>query len=541
MDAFDEVVDDLVDLQPRDEILSLHIEDLTNKLRPIGSYLPEQEQWVDAITTKKFVLAVKPRQLGFTTITLAYLFLKALWSTYGRKILSMVHEEAALDRLNTMTKVFHDNLPPEIQPGYTRSSLNTTQFRLQDADGKEVPGPMMVRMLAGGRGQGRSWTYNDIHATEMSKWPQGTSAMRTADGRSADEEAFSSAMATVHDEGGSCIVESTGNGPRGLFYELYQQATTDPMWAFVFQKWTDVARYSLELTDAEAKTLEADLDTEEKRLRGTFGLTLEQLAWRRMKMRTLRMTGLTFRREFPLTDMEPFTLDQHGWFDQEALLAILQFIGPTSLGASAESLRVFHRYDPRRQYAIGMDTSGGVGRDEAVIHVIRDDLLHVCTWASNRASPPEQALMLSRVSNMYGRPPAIVEANNHGQNVIERAGHLGVNLWKDENGEFFWSTGGRAGNSKRMAMVHIREVVDNEWTVINDAQTVRQAQKIVEKPGGQIEAQAGHDDRIYAYALALWAGRRFWLRQESGTLDSERDRVRRIRALGTPNGRGGWT
>lgn len=523
---------------PRRAVLKLHIEDMHNALRPIGTYLPEQEAWIEALCTSQYVLAVKPRQLGFTTITLAFLFLKALWSRFGRKCLSMVHEESALERLQVMTRVFHDNLPVEIQPGYEKNNLTVTQLAKVARDGRSIPGSMLVRQLAGGRGQARSWTYNDYHATEMSKWPSGTSAKRSQEGRSADEEAFGSAISTIHDPTASVIVESTGDGPRGLFFDLYQQAVTDPKWAFVFQKWTDVARYSERLTDPQARALEADLDSDERNLVRKFGLTLGQIAWRRTKMKTLRMTGITFRREFPLTDMEPFLLDESGWFNQEALVSLLQHV--PSLGASAETLRVFLPYDPRRKYSVGMDTSGGVGRDESVIHVLRDDLAHAAIWATNKASPAEQAHMLFRVGTMFGNPPSIVEANNHGLDVITRAQPLGVNLWRDEDGGWFWSTGSRNGNSKRMACVHMREVIDNEWTIINDAQTIRQCQKVVERQNGNIEATAGHDDRFYAYALALWGTRKFWRGYEAAKLDTERDRVRRIRSLGTPNGRGGW-
>lgn len=528
---------------PREGMLGLHIEDKENALRPIGTYLPEQEEWVDAITTCQKVLAVKPRQLGFTTITLAYLFWKALFAKHGRKILSMAHEDSAVDRLHVMTNVFHDELPPEIKPGLIKNNREVTQFRRVDRDGKSVPGPMLVRALAGARGQARGWTYNDYHATEMAHWPTGTSARKNEEGRSADEEAFASATATLHDPTQSVIVESTGNGPRGLFYELYQQATTDPAWRFVFQKWTDVVGYRVPLTDREKRALENDLDDYEKHtLIGKFGLDLEQIAWRRTRMRTYRMTFLTFRREFPLTDMEPFLFDEHGWYSQEALHDLMQFV-PRPLGASAEPFRVFREYDPLLRYSIGCDTAGGVGRDESVITVADERNRQCAIWASNKAPPEETALWLSRISNQYGRPPAIVEANNHGMDVIERGIDLGVPMWTNEHGEFFWSTGRRNGDSKRKVCVHSREVIDNGWCILNDALTIRQAQTVVEKPNGKIEASGTkkHDDRIYAWGLALWGTRKFWSGSPAATMNAERERIRRIQALGRADGRGGWT
>jgi hypothetical protein len=512
---------------PRRCMLTFHIEDTVNKLRRVESYLPEQEDWVDALLTHNWVLAVKPRQLGFTTITILFLLWKALRSRHGRKILSMVHEDDAIDRLNQMVRVAHDELNPLIRPGFARASREVTEFRKFGADGSSIPGSMMVRRLAGGRGQGRSWTFNDFHATEMAKWPSGTSASRSQRGKSADEESFGSALATIHDPTAHVIVESTGNGPRGLFYELYRQALVDPKWRFVFQKWTDVPRYSEDLSDGQARALEADLDDEEKRLVAKFALTLGQLAWRRTKMRTLQMTARTFRCEFPLTHKDPFIHDEHGWFDQEALSELLQFTHP--LGKRTESYRVFLPFEADRKYSIGCDTAGGVGRDEAVIQVIRDDLVHAAIWASNRADPIETAVQLSRLSNAWGRPPAVVELNNHGQSVVDRAVLLGVPLWHNHHDKpGFWSSGDGAGNSKRAVMVHAREVVREGWTIMNDDATIVQGQDVVEKHDGRVEAATGHDDRIYAYALALWDARRYWRASQPAKIESERDRVRRI-------------
>jgi hypothetical protein len=297
-------------------------------------------------------------------------------------------------------------------------------------------------------------------------------------------------------------------------------------WKFVFTSWTDVARYRIPLTDEAARRLEADLDAEERKLYAG-GLHLEQIAWRRDKMRELALTPMMFRRDFPRTPLEPFMTDASGWFNQESLVDLATYVPELGRDAQTE-LRVFHEYDPDRQYVIGMDTSGGVGRDESVIVVLRDDLLHVAIWATNRASPAEQAVMLMRLATRYGNPTCIVEANNHGLDVINRATLLGVTLWKDEYNDDFWSEGGRAGHSKRMACVHAREMIDAQWTVINDDLLIDQATKFVQRPNGKIEASEGHDDRIMAYVLALWAARGLWDGRSAIVRDTARERFERI-------------
>lgn len=530
---------------PEEFVTRLTVEDETNALRPLYPLWPEQQDWLHALMRSRFVFAVKPRQVGFTTISLAFLMWKSLFAKHGRRVLTMVHDPDALKRTAKMIEVYHDNLPMQIRPGYDTKNETSTVLNKRSRDGRKIPGASFNRLLAGGRGQARSWTYNDLHATEMSKWASGTSAHNKKEELPADQAAFSSAMNTIHDSDGSCIVESTGNGPRGLFYDLYEEAILPgSRWDFVFLPWTSVPRYrDLEISDAGLRAIEAELDAEESRLIRQYGVDLRQLAWRRTKMKTLQMSPLAFRRDFPLTHAEPFLLDQHGWFPQEALLAQLQFAPRDTMGiaASAATYRQFLPFEPNRRYVIGMDTSGGTGGDESVIQVLRDDLVHAAIWATNRASVGEQAMMVNRISGSYGRCPAIIEANNHGVDVIQRAELLGTNLWKDDEDEDFWSTGGRAGNSKRLAMVHIREVISAEHCIINDAHTIQQAQKVVEKVNGKVEAHGGKDDRIYAFALALWAARDLWGSTigPSATLDSERDRQRRIRRLA--EGVRGWT
>lgn len=527
----------------REFIKRLFIEDMYNQLRRIRAFLPEQEQWVEALFTKQFVLAVKPRQLGFTTMVLAFLMWKGLFSRSSRKMMSMVHEEQAVERLQQMTEVFHEGLPRVLRPGIAKNSKTRTTFRRTGPDGRRVPGFSMTRLLAGARSQGRSFTFNDYHATEMAHWPLGTSAKRNNEGRSVDEEAFASVLATIHDPTASVIVESTGNGPRGLFFQLFNQALTDPKWAFVFQKWTDVARYCEQLTDEQAQRLEADLDSEEGRLYREFGVTLGQLAFRRTRMRTFKMTNLTWRRQFPLTPQEPFMIDALGWFDAEKLMNMAQYVHP--LGTSNEALRIFHPFDPTRRYIGGQDTSGGVGGDEASINILRDDQLHVATWNSNRAAPDEQGVMGWRMSNMYGRCSMVVERNNHGEDVIRKMLELGVPLWTPPpppsagpgyiSKPGFWSSGDGAGGSKRAAMVHTREVFREGWTICNDAVCINQAQAVVEKHGGQVEALTGNDDRIYSYAMALWGAREFWSGSQTAMLETEKQRIQRIlRTRATP-------
>lgn len=500
--------------------LRLQIQDVNNQTRPIGRWLFEQDRWMRALcsTERRRKLGVKPRQVGWTTGTMAFLFWKLYTSSRGRRALQMAHEDSAVTRLARMTKVFHRRLPRMARGKVTISNKWITEFGHN--------GAAFQRILAGGAGQGRGDTYNDYHATEMSKWKQGTAAVASEAGLSADEEAFGSALATIHDPSMSIIVESTGNGPHGLYHKLFLQASTDPSWDLVFVSWLEVPRYRLELTPAVRSDLSKELDDEERELIGKRGASLEQIAWRRDRMRALRMTPLMFRREFPTVITDPFKLQEAGWFDLEILDRMLHRHVQHQVEATPDNeLVVFTPPEEGRTYFIGMDTAGGVGGDEACIQVLRDDAVHVATWASRWAREAQQAHMLSRIGGMYFRARALVERNRHGVEVIERVSKLGgVRLYKDAEGDDWWTN----PQTKIALMSHARELIESGWAAFRDFQTVLQLQTVVEAKGKIQAKQGAHDDRAMAGALALWCGRETFRRDIVAT-ETEADRLERER------------
>lgn len=507
---------------------SNHIRDDDGNLRRLSNPWPEQEPWLDALFgPKKYVLGLKPRQVGYTTWTVAYLFWLLYTSQNPYLALEICHDDDTNIRLRDMVDTFRDNLPEVLRRPYRKGHDNasSSQFAHNQAG--------FERRIAGARGKARGWTSNYLHATEMAHWASATSATSRDDAGGSDQQMFSSALATMHARDGRVIVESTGNGPAGLFHDLWKQARTDPAWAYVFVPWSNVARYSDDLSDVEALALERDLDDTEIELVRRRGLTMGQIAWRRRKMRTEQWTPLRMRREFPLTDDEPFMINESNWFNQERLQDLL-FWAP-EIGDSKEPYREFHAPERGMPYFMGVDTCGGVGRDESSIQVVDIHLRHMATWNNNRASPDEQAEQASRIGQRFHRPLAVVEANNHGEQVIKRLAELGgCRLWKTEEDKDFWTTGGRAGESKRDAMVHARKLVDEQQVGIEDKETIRQLQIIVEKSNGKIEGSGdNHDDRAMGMVMAWWAAKGSY-RLDRTVHETERDRIQRIRQMRTP-------
>jgi hypothetical protein len=502
---------------PREFITRLFVLNERNKKTPLNPLWEEQVEFLLALIAFRNVFAVKPRQVGFTTIATAFLLWKAYTSPDPRRVAQMTNDETNQKRLLLVLRTFIENMQPQIRCRLEPDSIDTTGFSHN--------GAAFDRLLAGAKGQGRGWSYNDVHATEMHKWAAGTSASRGQE-EDAASEAWASLLSTVHDPDAHTIVESTGDGPRGLHYRLWLTARTDPEWKLVFVPWSAVPRYR------RKPSPNFELDDTERKLMKQHGLDLEQIAWRRWKIKTQGYSEMRFRREYPLTDAEPFSIDFLSWFDGEEINSQLGLVSPAAASADAQRQGGWTFYEaPQRgrSYFAGGDTSGGVERDDAALTILRDDLVEVAHWSSSSASPDEQAHEFHRGAGMYDAL-LLVEANKYGTYVLRKLREKGgVKLWVDDKGRDFWSEGGKAGDSRRDAYVHARDVFAAGWTLIRTPETLRQMASIIERPKtGKIAPRTDHelDDRAMSWVLAQWCSRRYV--SPSGTIDNEKARIQRL-------------
>ena len=106
------------------------------------------------------------------------------------------------------------------------------------------------------------------------------------------------------------IVESTGFGEGGPFYELCQRAQ-DPQraggWLFVFFGWQEHPEYQMPVPGGDRGAFQRDLDRGELEVMQQYGCTLEQMAWRRWAiLNNCEGHVSTFQQEFPSNPRECF-------------------------------------------------------------------------------------------------------------------------------------------------------------------------------------------------------------------------------------------
>ena len=476
---------------------------------------PEQLEFVDAFQKYQRICVLKPRQIGMTTIVTACLFWKAYTSNEPIGTLAITHEAEACGRINMMLKNFHRTLPPQLRCTLLKDNMKGIQFGHNEA--------MFRQLMAGGRSQARAFTFQNLHCTEMGLWPKGSSAR---EGNSVDEDVWASALATIHQSDNThVIIESTADGPSGVFYKMVKTSRESHLWKFLFFPWHMFEEYQ---TDVPPNWEMTEYEKELKEL----GLTERQIAWRRMKIYDEGYGLLRFRREYPMNWEEPFLLSGGMWFDTEKLNHIINRI-PAARMNDESDLVIYEPHKPQYKYFIGGDAAGGTERDWSVWQVLRDDLTQVAVYRSKKVKPRQFAEAGAKLSAKYGRCPVLCESNSYGKTVIKRMTELGTRLWKDSKGKDWWTQGGKAGQSKKMMYDYGAHLVNDGYIAFNDPVTVNELLHVREQANGNIEADMGnHDDHADALMLACWNARRQYSGREQQTeTNTHRQRMKRLRHL----------
>ena len=494
----------------------MRIIDKNNKERQIGRLNYTQSAVLNALLRSERVCVLKARQVYVSTITVAFFAWLSIVRDEGYRTFCLTDSGDTVSSLNDMYRNFYTLQPPR----FTHSLLtdNATEIELPN-------GSRSRQKMAGGKGQGRSFTYQGLHCTEVGFWPRTSSAHG---GRTAlDAKAIRAARAALSatDPWRRQVFESTAAGPGGLFHETVQLAQRSREWAFVFVPWFVHPEYKKTPPPGWQRT------TEEHQLATRHNLSDDQLCWRRMKIVDESYGLEGFMQEYPSTPEEPFLVSSGMWFNT---LLISEHRGLLRYDehAAKEDMYVVHPYIPGRRYFVGCDTAGGTGGDFATAIVVRDDMVVCARWMSNRASPTAQAEVFAQLGAQYGNASCLVEYNTkHGKYVVRHLEDVLMysNLWKSRDAKD-WTTN---RVTKRMIYAYLRDAVDHQLLDIDDPLVLDELVTIREQEDGDIRADGtGHDDLCDALALACWAGRdTFNVAQPLRIERQAEDRLRRFKDL----------
>lgn len=440
----------------------------------------------DFMSPAETVVHYKPRQIGDTTVAMAYNFDYLYWCPDAVRCLVVADSYESTDAIFGRVKHFYRSLPTMLQREVGRSNRRELLFSDTNAGFR--------CMTAGGKSEARGWTYQRLHADELAFWPNA-------------EEIWASITSTLHvGPHLKKIIISTADGPGNLFHKkvlaaMEAQRNGDRNVKFRFFRWSDHLSYSALPPDGW------EPDQEEYELAQLHGLTREQLYWRHEKIHGVNGIGLyKFRREYPLTVEDGFAIYDGSWFDADYLNEVL-----SSLVGVEGDLRIYERPYPGISYSLGVDPSWCNGGDYAVAQVLSQDGRQVASLSMNRGGEILFATRAVELAMHFNKAKTLIESNPGGAGpvVIREFQKHGIPLWTrpPAPGQHvsktpkFWTT---TRGSKEEAYAHLRQMVNGDAITLRDVTTVQELMHIREV-NGRIEGQDGyHDDHADALMLAEW-------------------------------------
>ena len=440
----------------------------------------EQIKIIEALERGGDTLVCKGRQIGSSTIISAYLFWKAYIAEEPETYAILSHKMLSSKHLLKMHKTFYDNLPKNMKKPL--SVDNTTELRFAES------GAGIIAASAGGEGGLRSFTCTALHMSEYAFSPD-------------PEELKATAISALNN--GQLIIESTANHFNdALHQEIMKAERGEASWNYLFFPWFEHSDYR---TTPPHGT---DWTSNELEERERWGLDDEQLYWRRLKIEKIGRDK--FRREYPADINDAYAISGNTW------LTGADFKDINILRVDPTQLITFEPPKQNESYAIGVDTAGGTGGDNAVIYIVNKRTMQTAAiWRDNLTPPPLQAEMAVHLGTSYNNALVLVESNNYGHVVINEMRHLGYHkLWKDEGGGD-WTT---TVKSKTEMFERLKQLIQKCVITQIDNITFSELRSITVNERGLIQLQEqgnAHSDNAVAMALAYTCAEKVILKENA--------------------------
>jgi len=245
-------------------------------LNKAQTYIHQQLEKQKAATGKVRALILKGRQQGCSTLIEGRYYWKVT-NTPGARAYILTHEQEATNNLFDMVARYNDNCAAAPVTG----AANAKELSFPSLDSGYRVG------TAGTKGVGRSGTVQYFHGSEVAFWPN------------ADTHAAGVIQSVPNEPGTEIIHESTANGLGNFFHQKWQEAEIGRgEYQAIFVPWYWQDEYTL--NDSEFVPNAAEQDYKDM-----YGVTQDQLAWRRRKIEELGSEWL-FKQEYPANSTEAF-------------------------------------------------------------------------------------------------------------------------------------------------------------------------------------------------------------------------------------------
>ncbi len=475
--------------------------------RTVGMALAEQlllvrsrEGWTKALkanaaqraferrrATRNIVL--KARQMGMTTWAAARFFLKTI-TRPGTLTLQVAHTQESAEDIFRIVHRFVDWLPEELRTGPLRTSrANTRQIVFPEIDSQYKV------VSAGERNAGRGLTVQNLHCSELARWP-------------GDPRETLAGLRAALAPGAELILESTPDGVGGCFYEEWQKAQETGMVRHFFPWWME-RRYRAKAVE------EATLTGEERDLMARKRLDLEQIGYRRQIRADFRSLA---RQEYAEDEESCFLASGDSVFELQAIEARLATMAPPVELRRNRELEVWLPPLKGKAYLVAVDPAGGGSEgDYSAAQVLELETGLQCAEFAGHVGGLELARLVTALAAEYNRAWLVVERNNHGSGVLALIENVcGYERIYKQGGQVGWLT---TSMSRPAALGRLDAGLVEHPERFQSRKLLAECRSFARLPDGRSGARPGtHDDRVMAMAIALEA-RAELLVQRSGVRD----------------------
>src|SRR6185369_11717596 len=296
-------------------------------------------------------IILKARQEGISSLILAMFALDFITVENVRCVV-ISHEQKATQRLFDRVKVFLDSMK-QTWPGELPYKL---KYNSRSELVNTANNATFYIGTAGARAFGHGDTINNLHCSELSRWP--------------DQEGTLLGLLQAVPKSGRVVIETTANGFGDHFYKLWtlMKEKQDP-WRTHFIPWFELKEYVMPSHNIDAFT------EEEQELITAYHLSKEQIAWRRWKIAQLGESDDNhdkFSEQFPSNAEEAFIVSGNPvwspsllkWYllrcSKPKLVGNLRGYDPISIEDNPKGyLQVWKPPEEFHRYVIGVDVSEG--------------------------------------------------------------------------------------------------------------------------------------------------------------------------------------
>jgi hypothetical protein len=421
-------------------------------------------------------IVLKARQMGLTTWAAARFFLKTITKP-GTLTLEVAHTQEAAEEIFRIVHRFLDWLPEELREG----PLKTSRVNVRQIVFPEIDAQYRV-VSAGDRNAGRGLTVQNLHCSELARWP-GDPAETLAGLRAA--------MAP----GAELIIESTPDGVGGCFYEEWQKAPETGMVRHFFPWWLE-QRYRVPAVNA------ATLTREERDLIERKHLDLEQIGYRRQIRANFR--GLA-RQEYAEDEENCFLSSGNSIFELEVIEARLAVVPAPAERRRNGELEIWLPPLKGKEYLVAVDPSGGgTEGDYSAVEVLEMETGLQCAEFAGHVGGLELAQLVTKLAADYNQAWLVVERNNHGSGVLALAETAcGYRRIYRQGGQAGWLT---TSISRPAVLGRLDACLVEQPECFQSRKLLGECRSFVRMPDGRTGARTGtHDDRVMAMAIGLGA------------------------------------